>query len=66
VLPTITFLGDARYAIPNIALGGLKPGNALPDANGVIPGAGVALLVIAAWVAVSLGLGAWRTRVRDA
>jgi hypothetical protein len=65
-LPTITFLGDSRYAIPNIALGGLKPGNPLPDANGLIPSAAVAVLVLAAWAAVTLGLGAWRTRVRDA
>jgi hypothetical protein len=66
LLPTITFLGDARYAIPNIALGGLKPGEALPDANGIIPGVGISVAVLAAWAVVWLGVGAWRTRVRDA
>ena len=36
------FLGDGRDAIPNIALGGLKPGHPLPDNNGVTMGAGLA------------------------
>jgi hypothetical protein len=66
LLPMITFLGSARYAIPNIALGGLKPGDPLPDSNGIVPGAAISVAVLAAWVIVWLAVGAWRTRVRDA
>ena len=32
----ISFLGQARDAIPNVALGALKPGEPLPDTNGLI------------------------------
>jgi hypothetical protein len=66
LLPTIGFLGNARYAIPNIALGGLKPGDPLPDANGIIPGAAASMAVLAAWVVVWLAVGAWRTNTQDA
>jgi hypothetical protein len=65
-LPMITFLGNARYAIPNIALGGLKPGEALPDANGIIPGAAISIAILAVWVVVWLAVGAWRTKTQDA
>jgi hypothetical protein len=66
LLALITFLGDARDIIPNIALGALKPGQALEDTNGLTMSTGLAVVVIAAWVIVWLGLGAWRTRTRDA
>lgn len=66
LLAMISFLGDARDAIPNIAFGALKPGEALADSNGLTMGSGVAVLVLAAWVIVWLALGVWRTRTRDA
>jgi len=66
LLPSIGFLGSARDAIPNLALGSFKPGRVLPDANGIVPSTGVALAVVAAWVLVWLAVGAWRTATRDA
>ena len=53
--------------IPNVALGALKPGDPLPDTNGVVPSVTVAIVVIAAWIVVSLFLGARSTpRARPA
>jgi len=66
LLPQISFLGHLRYAIPNIALGALKPGLTLPDANGLAPGVGVALAVIAVWALAWLAAGGWRTVSSDA
>jgi len=66
LLATITFLGQFRDVIPNVALGSLKPGDGLPDVNGLSMGAGAAVVVIAAWIAAWLALGAWRTLRRDA
>ena len=66
LLALITFLGDARDVIPNIALGALKPGAPLEDTNGLTMSRGLAVVILAAWVIVWLGLGAWRTRTRDA
>lgn len=65
LLAMITFLGGARDALPNVALGALKPGEPLPDVNGLTMSAGLAAVVIAAWVVAWLGV-AYRTRVRDA
>jgi len=66
LLAMITFLGQARDVIPNIALGSLKPGESLPDTNGLTMSAGLAVVVIAAWLVAWLAAGAWRTRTRDA
>ena len=66
LLPMITFLGSARDAIPNIALGALKPGASLPDTNGVTMSAGLAVVVLALWLVGWVTAGAWRTRTRDA
>jgi hypothetical protein len=66
LLALLTFLGDARDVIPNIALGALKPGAPLEDTNGLTMSSGLAVLILAAWVVAWLGLGAWRTRTRDA
>jgi hypothetical protein len=66
LLAMVSFLGAARDVIPNIALGALKPGEALPDTNNLTMSAGLAVAVIAAWVVCWLAAGAWRTRTQDA
>jgi len=66
LLAMISFLGSARDVIPNVALGALKPGNQLPDTNGVTMGAGAAVVVLAIWLLAWTCAGAWRTRTRDA
>jgi hypothetical protein len=66
LLAMITFLGSARDVIPNIALGALKPGEQLPDTNGVTMSAGLAVVVLAIWLLAWVGAGAWKTRTRDA
>jgi hypothetical protein len=57
-------LGDLREAIPMAALGSLAPGT-FWDHEVQASTAG-AVFVIGVWLVVSLGLGAWRTRTRDA
>jgi len=66
LLAMITFLGSARDVIPNVALGALKPGEQLPDTNGVTMSAGLAVMVLAIWLLAWVGAGAWRTSTRDA
>jgi hypothetical protein len=66
LLAMITFLGGARDVIPNIALGALKPGEQLPDTNGLTMSSALAVLIVALWAVAWLALGAWRTRTRDA
>ena len=66
LLAMISFLGSARDVIPNIALGALKPGEALPDSNGLTMSAGVAVAILVIWLLAWVGAGAWRTRTRDA
>jgi hypothetical protein len=66
LLPMITFLGGARDVIPNIALGALKPGEQLPDTNGLTMSSALAVLIVALWAVVWLALGGWRTRTSDA
>ena len=66
LLAQVSFFGDVRDLIPNVALGALKPGEALPDTNGLTMGAGVAVAILAIWAIAWLGAGAWRTRTRDA
>jgi ABC-type transport system involved in multi-copper enzyme maturation permease subunit len=56
------FVGGARQILPDVALrriGDLEP---LGD---VQIGFGAAIVVVVAWSAVTLGLGAWRTRTRE-
>ena len=60
LLASIGFLGDARAIVPSEALhriGGMPVQTHL--------GAGVAIAVVAAWVAAALGAGAWRTQHRE-
>jgi len=67
LLVGISFLGSARDAIPNVALGALKPGQALQDTNSLTHGHSRSqVIVLAAWVVVWFALGAWRTRTMDA
>jgi len=56
------FLGGARKIVPDIAIhriGDLEP------TPGVHVGLGAAILVVIAWSAFTLGLGAWRTKTRE-
>jgi hypothetical protein len=60
ILQGIAFLGDARQALPTVAL----------DHIGHVPGSlhtslGAAVAVLAAWVAAAFTAGAWRTRSRE-
>jgi ABC-type transport system involved in multi-copper enzyme maturation permease subunit len=66
LLAQVSFFGSARDLIPNIALGALKRGDPLPDTNGLMMGAGLAVLVLVAWGLACLAAGAWRTAERDA
>ena len=61
ILEAITFLGGARNIVPAAALDkiGDIPRYGLPG------GAGLGVAVIAGWIAVSLGAGAWRTKTRE-
>ncbi len=66
VLARATVFGHARDAVPNFALGELKPGQPLADNFGVTMGAGLAVAILAGWVIVWFALGARKTLVRDA
>lgn len=56
------FLGDLRQAIPEVAA--TRIGD-LPPAGDVHVALLTAVLVVIAWAAAALGLGAWRTRTRE-
>jgi ABC-2 family transporter protein len=60
VLQGISFLGDAREAIPNVALDRIAhhPGP-------VHVTLAAAIAVLAAWVAAAFAAGAWRTKTRE-
>jgi ABC-type transport system involved in multi-copper enzyme maturation permease subunit len=60
VLRGISFLGDARKAIPNVALDRIahNPGP-------IHTTLGLAIAVLAAWVAAAFAAGAWRTKTRE-
>jgi hypothetical protein len=70
VLLAIAFLGSLREAIPAAAFVQLAPDRLAeylregPDT--IAMSAGAAVLVIVAWTAAWLALGAWRTQTRDA
>lgn len=66
LIAQVTSFGSVRDVVPNLALGALKPGRPLPDAGDVTMAAGVAVAILLAWAVVWLGVGAWRTRTRDA
>jgi ABC-type transport system involved in multi-copper enzyme maturation permease subunit len=56
------FLGSVRQAIPEVAV--TRIGD-LPPAGDVHVALVTAVLVVIAWAAAALGLGAWRTRTRE-
>jgi hypothetical protein len=55
-------LGNARQAIPEVAVTRIAD---LPPAAGVQVALITAVIVVTAWAATALGLGAWRTRTRE-
>ncbi len=68
LLGAMGFLGKVRDGISVIATDRLLPASASGNSGSVAASMslGVALVVIAAWIAVALGAGAWRTRTMDA
>jgi hypothetical protein len=61
LLAQLDVLGDARFAIPAVAI------SRLDNADGIVaalPLAG-AIAIILAWAAVALGAGLWRTRTQE-
>ncbi len=65
----ISSLGNARHFVLAAALANLSPlsvGGGGHGSSELVVSAGTALLVIVLWLAVFLGLGAWRTREMDA
>jgi hypothetical protein len=70
ILAGLTLLGGARVLFPLTAMEALLP-HGIADAasiqKGLVSTSGAtAVLVLAAWAALALWLGAWRTRTRDA
>jgi ABC-type transport system involved in multi-copper enzyme maturation permease subunit len=62
LLLAMGFLGGARQIVPDVAIhriGDLEP------LTGVQVGLGGAILVLVGWSAITLGLGAWRTKTRE-
>lgn len=69
LLLQIAALGEARQALQMAALTRFIPAGLQeesPDPVIASMSVGVAILVIAAWAAIPLAVGAWRTRTRDA
>jgi ABC-2 type transport system permease protein len=62
LLMEITFLGNAREAIPSVAINRIS---GLPGGNELHLALGTAIAVVAAWGAAALAAGAWRTRTRE-
>ena len=62
LLLAMGFLGGARQIVPDVAIRRIGE---LEQASNVQIGLGAAILVVIAWSAVTLGLGAWRTRTRE-
>jgi hypothetical protein len=58
----MSFLGGARQIVPDVALRRIGQ---LDPVSDVHVGLGAALFVLIAWSAVTVGLGAWRTRTRE-
>lgn len=66
LIASIGSLGDTRDGILSQALVHFSPVHFGDRGASVTMGEGVALLVLAVWLGVFLGLGAWRTRTMDA
>jgi ABC-type transport system involved in multi-copper enzyme maturation permease subunit len=58
----MSFLGGVRQLVPDAAI--RRIGDLEPTA-GVNVGLGAAILVVIGWSAITLGLGAWRTKTRE-
>lgn len=59
ILAQVSAIGDARYAIPSVATARIG-GNSADELA-----LGVAIFVVLAWAAVTLGAGLWRTRTQE-
>lgn len=59
ILAEIGAIGDLRYAIPAVA--NARIGGEIADEMALV----VAILVVLAWAAVTLGAGLWRTRTQE-
>jgi ABC-type transport system involved in multi-copper enzyme maturation permease subunit len=62
LLLVMGFLGGARRLVPDVAIH--RIGDLAPT-PGVHVGLGAAILVVVGWSALTLGLGAWRTKTRE-
>jgi hypothetical protein len=62
ILQALPFLGDGRQLLPSIALHRIGD---LPPMSGIQVTLLAAVAVIAAWSALAVGAGAWRTRRRE-
>lgn len=59
ILQQLAFLGDARGAIPSVALNRIGD---LPPMSDIHVALGSAIAVVVAWAAAAVAAGAWRTR----
>ena len=62
VLQHVSFLGNGREALPSVALNRIAD---LPPLEQLNPALWTAVVVLLAWAAAALGIGAWRTRTRE-
>ena len=60
LLANMSFLGDAREALPTVALGEIAHTPVT-----VHTGLALAIAVLGAWIAAALAAGAWRTKTRE-
>jgi hypothetical protein len=66
LLTQVSVLGGARRALLAVAMDRLTPLSEGGFGPNLTIGIATALFVVAAWIAVALGAGAWRTATRDA
>jgi hypothetical protein len=69
IIASIGFLGASRKALPGPAVERLAParlGSDVHQGPDLHLALATAVLVLALWIVVSLGVGAWRTQTRDA
>jgi hypothetical protein len=66
ILIHISWLGSSREAVPDSALERLAPAQLVSGGPQLHESLGTAVLVVALWTVISLGIGAWRTQTRDA
>jgi ABC-type transport system involved in multi-copper enzyme maturation permease subunit len=66
ILAGISSLGDSRKVLLSQAMAHFSPVHLGDRSSSVTMAAGTAVVVLVAWVAAFLALGAWRTRTMDA